>query len=87
MGRMATVDMIANAKLEQALIWHLTSNHYPPVSTKFVPVCHKAMYYVADENPNHMLDLPNGNATTAVDIVESLHLWDFVQRLSEGEDV
>lgn len=79
---MATDDMIANAKFDQALVWQLTGNHYPPVSTKFVPACKKAIEYVVQDDPNHGIDLPNGRYTTAVDIVESLHLWSFVDALT-----
>ena len=74
MGSASEGDMIAHAKFEQALIWQLTSNHYPPVSTKFVPACKKAIQYILEENPNRQIDLPNGHSTTAVDVVESLHL-------------
>ena len=29
--------------LRQALLWHLTSNHYPPVSAEMVDPCIKAI--------------------------------------------
>jgi hypothetical protein len=85
-----------HAELEQALIWHLTANHYPPVSTEFVPACKQAIqtFVVAagsvdtkgedgvfQQLCDTYVDLPNGNRVSVVEVVEQLHLDAFVDQI------
>lgn len=50
-------------KLEQALSWHLTSNHYPPLPTFFIPTCIAAIEAGQDEDWDQEIQLPRGCAT------------------------
>ena len=38
MGRLATEDMIEHGSFDQALSWHMTGNHYPPLPSSLIPV-------------------------------------------------
>lgn len=47
-----------NASLRTALSWHLTSNHYPPLPTFFIPVAERAIELGQDEEWDELIDLP-----------------------------
>lgn len=76
--------------LDQALAWHLRSNHFPPVPLTMVPVCAAAIEAVNDDDLGREIDLPDGvtfrgaSRTTAHAIVESHHLHAFLN--DEEED-
>lgn len=79
-------DMVADGTvtLEQALSYHLTSNHYPPVPTSMIPVCIEAIEAFEQGVFYKMLDLPEGvsyrgeNQAPASAIVEAHHLEAFI---------
>lgn len=99
MGSLQAQDIQNFASLDVSLLWHLTSNHYPPIPTSMVPVCKKAIelaqeyQYTEDfELLTRHLDLPEGvehrvhGASAPVsDIMNQHHLWDFVKSLEEIE--
>lgn len=70
--------------LEQALIWHLTSNHYPPVPLIMVPICLAAIDAANEDDWDCPIDLPDdvsykGNDTApAWAIIEAHHLDAFL---------
>ena len=66
------------ASLRDALVWHLFSNHYPPVDPSFVPVAEAAIFAVRDEEPETPITMPNQRTKTALEIVNGLHLEAFV---------
>lgn len=83
MGSLAADEMAAAAgegllSKSSALMWHLQSNHFPPVHQVFVPAASAAIDHVAADDPDVEIELPNGRVLTALDIVEQLHLWPFV---------
>lgn len=93
MGYLNAYGAAQHAELEQALAWHLTANHYPPVSTEFIPACKQAIQtfviaagsaeskgedHLFEQLCNTYVDLPNGKRMSVVDIVEKLHLDAFV---------
>lgn len=47
MGRLALEDMLEQASFEQALAWHLTGNHFPPLPLSLLPVCKQAIALAA----------------------------------------
>lgn len=96
MGYLGVFDAAQVAELDQALDWHLTSNHIPPVSLDFVPACKQAIKtfviaagsaeslgedHVFDQLNQTMIDLPNGTRMSAVELVEILHLDTFVDAI------
>lgn len=93
MGYLNAYGAAQHAQLEQALAWHLTANHYPPVSIDFIPACKQAIQtfviaagstelkgedHVYQQLCNTYVDLPNGNRMSVVEVVEGLHLDAFV---------
>lgn len=96
MGYLSAFDAAQVAELNQALEWHLTSNHYPPVSVDFIPACKQAIqtFVVAAGSTENlgedhifkqlnetMVELPNGKFISVVELVEALHLDAFVDSL------
>jgi hypothetical protein len=84
MGSMQAADMSAavgegEVSMRMALNWHLTANHWPPVHTIFVDCAMEAIRLVADEEYDTMVKLPGTQREErSSDIVEQLHLWEFV---------
>jgi len=102
MGYISAYGAAQHAELDQALSWHLTSNHYPPVSTELIPVCKQAIqtFVVAagstelltedrvfEQLSQTFLELPNGARMSVVDIVEQLHLDAFVDQILNEQSV
>lgn len=96
MGYLSAYGAAQHAELEQALEWHLTSNHYPPVSLELIPACKQAIQtfvvaagstelltedHVFDQLCQTFVELPNGVRMSVVDIVEQLHLDAFVDQI------
>lgn len=88
MGRMAA-EGFAEAvgegaiDLEQALRWHLTCNHYPPVG-HMLEVALEAIEVANNDDWDFEIDLPGGTlyrgqpAAPASAIIEALHLEEFL---------
>lgn len=49
-----------NISLTTAVSWHLTSNHYPPLPTFFIPVAVAAIHAAQNEDWDEELPLPLG---------------------------
>ena len=67
------------ALLQHALDWHLQHNHYPPVSLVFKPVAERAIELAADDDWDEMIEMPNGIVLSVGEIVDQLHLLDFIE--------
>lgn len=71
--------------LEDAILVHLTSNHYPPLPTSLVPVAVQAIEAVNASDPHAIVRLPLGHAfrgytsAEAHELVEGLHLEAWVE--------
>ena len=84
-------DQVAmdSIKLDQALIWHLTGNHYPPVPTSMVEPCKKAIEFANDGEWNKRVKLPEGitwkgfKTAPASAIIEAHHLEFFLEQEDE----
>lgn len=48
------------ADLDTALVWHLRSNHYPPVPLSMLSVCKQAIELANDGEYDELIDLPEG---------------------------
>ncbi len=59
MGRFALVGMLETADFEQALAWHLSSNHFPPISEVFDSAV-EAIEAGHDEDWDRDIALPDG---------------------------
>lgn len=59
-----------NIELAGAVSWHLTSNHFPPLPTFFVPVAIAAIHAAQDGEWDEELNLPLGCVEHTVVITE-----------------
>jgi len=89
MGRLSTEGMIeAGDELglprRQQLLWHLSSNHYPPVHASFVETAEEALRLAAEGEWDAEVTMPNGLVRTAAFVIEGLHLEAF---LESGEEM
>lgn len=85
MGSMQASEMAmavgeGEVSMRHALLWHLQTNHYPPINAFFVDTAMRAINLAADEEYGDIIELPNGNNITVEDVCDQLHLWDFVQQ-------
>ena len=79
MGRNNLLGMIEMTEnLDSILHYHLTCNHYPPVSTKFIPVCKRAIKLANMNLWERKLILPTRKFMPVYKIIEGLHLHDLV---------
>lgn len=63
-------------------MWHLQSNHYPPVSVDWVPTCEAAIDLAKEGGDlDELLDVPEGYGAPrpARAIVEALHLDSWIE--------
>lgn len=60
LGAIAFAEQVedGNVSLRAALSWHLTSNHYPPLPSFFIPVAEQAIDLARDEDWDAEIDLP-----------------------------
>lgn len=61
---------------------HLRYNIYPPVTAEMVPYCIDAIDKVSCGLSHWEIEFPNGDSIPAGQIVEDLHLEDFVEENS-----
>jgi len=63
---------------DTALRWHLQINHYPPVHEVFLPVVKRALELARMDCWEVEVKLPNGKVLRVMEIVEQLHLREFL---------
>ena len=71
--------MMNGLDADQFLVWHLQYNHIPPIHTDFIKSAKRAVQLVLDEEYDTAIKMPNGKVLSAGEIIEGLHLWDFVE--------
>lgn len=87
------VETMGSTDIDTALIWHLTSNHYPPVPTTMVEPCKQAITAFVEHDRDRAIPLPDGvfwrgqNVAPAWAIVEGHHLEAFIDAAFGEEDV
>jgi hypothetical protein len=73
--------------LDTALLWHLTSNHYPPVPAAMVPVAKKAIEHANLGEWDASVKFPEGWVVNNLrqmevsKIVEIMHLDAFIENV------
>ena len=93
MNAMGVVEQVreGNVGLEAALHWHLTSNHYPPLSTRLIPVAEQAIDLANTGEWDIKIEMPEGmrfkrrDTITVSEAVESMHLDTFLSLDEYGE--
>lgn len=92
MGRMQTLEMGHFAdNLDQALRWHLRSNHYPPLPMDLLPVAKKAIEIaneaIATEDEDlwqTLIYVPTADKKLSISrIIEGMHLDSFLDAVQE----
>lgn len=84
MGSMSAESMLEEAGLDKALVWHLQSNHYPPIPTSMIPACLRAIENAKAGKWNKKIKLPEGvtwkgkKYTVTNALVEHAHLKTFI---------
>ena len=86
MGRLSLVEAIEwTETVDEALKWHLSTNHYPPVPSSMIAVCKEVILWAnEDGDPNQEFALPKdvsykGSTTApAWAIIEGHHLDSFL---------
>lgn len=90
MGRATVKDFLDHATEEQALAWHLTANHFPPIHACFIPIAQQAIdqgVVAATQDPavwQKRVTMPNGRMMSLREIVGGLHLWPFIEARLEA---
>jgi hypothetical protein len=74
---------------------HLQHNHYPPLDTKWVPLCEAAIdvatvtaeqYHEGFGLDESDLDTNLGQGITVREVLDGFHLWDFVTMALQEQD-
>lgn len=65
--------------LRQAIGWHFSVNHFPPVPSSMIDPAIEAIEAVRDEEPDRMIDLPEPVRYRGVDQAPA---WAIVEALS-----
>ena len=60
MGSLQAQEMAEMLSMEDALAWHLRSNHYPPIPLSMVKPCMEAIDAMLEDEPYRVIDLPEG---------------------------
>ena len=89
MGSLQAQEMAEMLSMEDALAWHLRSNHYPPVPLSMIQPCMDAIEAGLDEDWNRLIHL-NGSSWRGQDyapayaIIEGHHLDAWLELDEEG---
>jgi len=75
--------MLEEVDEAQALEWHLTYNFFPPVDSTFIPVAEQAIELTNEGETDTLITMPNGKILRAIDIIEGLRLWEFLEEDEE----
>ena len=79
MGSLQASEMAERLSFDQSLRWHLAYNHFPSVSLDFVDSCKQAINSGKTEQWDRLIELPNGKLLTATEVIEGLHLWNWLE--------
>ena len=80
MGSLQAVEMAEMLNIDDALAWHLRSNHYPPVPVSMIEPCKQAIQAGLEGEWLRMIEMPEGvsyrgsNFAPANAIIEQHHL-------------
>lgn len=76
---------LGSISLEQAIEWHLVSNHFPPIPKSMVKPCIEAIVYGNQGNFDKLVSLPEGvgykgmTVAPALAIIEQHHLDNWIE--------
>lgn len=89
MGRLSTEAMLEMVEKRQALAWHLSSNHYPPIHSVMMEPCLTAIANADAGEWDAIISLPDGVSWRGQTecpthaLVEWAHLEAFLSEVGE----
>lgn len=92
MGSVQAAEMAEMLSIEDAIAWHLRSNHFPPIPLSMVPVCIEAIENALEGNWTKLVSLPEGvgykglTAAPTDAIIEQHHLHPWVELDEEYDE-
>ena len=78
MGYIAALEIRRYLSEDQALIWHLRHNHFPPIDLIFLCAIREALAAARNREFSRRITLPTGKILTAAQIVDEVHLHAFL---------
>ena len=90
MGSLQAAEMAEMLSIDDALAWHLRSNHYPPIPLSMIEPCKEAIQAFLEGDYLRMIEMPEGvsyrgsNFAPADAIVSQHHLDAWVELDEEG---
>jgi hypothetical protein len=90
MGYSSLLGMLGSTDIETALVWHLSSNHYPPMPLVMVEPCLTAIANANAGDWDALINLPDGvlwrgeNACPTYALIKGAHLDAFLNACDEG---
>lgn len=82
MSDLGVSAMLDVTDINTALIWHLGSNHYPPVDLRFIPTAKAAIEAANEGEWDREIAFPDGaqkKSDAAHAVIDGLHLGSFVE--------
>lgn len=85
MGYLHALEMANRTRLDQALHWHLTANHYPPLPVTMIGPCKRAIRKAKRGNWDSRVRLPEGvrfrgsKLAPVHAVIEAHHLHAFLE--------
>lgn len=68
--------------LRDAVVYHLQTNHFPPVPPPFIGVAMEAIELAKEGEYETMQDYPNGLRRQVRETIEGLHLAPFIETIN-----
>jgi hypothetical protein len=90
MGSLQAMEMAEMLDIDDALAWHLRSNHFPPIPLSMIEPCKEAIQNALEGNWMKLVSLPEGvgykglTAAPTHAIIEQHHLDAWVELDEEG---
>lgn len=60
MGSLQAMEMAEMLSIDDALAWHLRSNHYPPIPLSMIEPCKESIQAMLEDEPYKLVTLPEG---------------------------
>jgi hypothetical protein len=90
MGSLQAMEMAEMLSIDDALAWHLRSNHFPPIPLSMIEPCKEAIQNALEGDWMKLVSLPEGvgykglTAAPTYAIIEQHHLDAWVELDEEG---
>ena len=77
------MEDLEQIRLDLSLRHHLQYNHYPPISSVFIPIAREAIEKGNQEDWDGIIEMPNGRRLTVAEVIEGLHLGELLDYKEE----